>query len=129
MQMTAMAAIFSLQVLPTARRLMVHLRQRGAPSRRTQVNDADEGRLSRSPPSTTHENDVVMANTYVSDGIDTAVRQARAVADEKEVWITCGPLVKHPLMFDVSARNCWHALLACHVFPGLRMLARCSAGR
>jgi hypothetical protein len=22
---------------------------------------------------------------------------------------------KHPLMFDVSARNCWHALLACHV--------------
>jgi hypothetical protein len=37
-----------------------------------------------------------MANTYVSDGIDTAVRQARAVADEKEVWIRCGPLVKTP---------------------------------
>ena len=38
MQMTAMAAIFSLQVLPTTRRLMVRLRRRGAPSRRTAVN-------------------------------------------------------------------------------------------
>src|SRR5215211_6854601 len=43
MQMTAMAAIFSLQILLTTRRLMVRLQQRGAPSRRTQVNDADEG--------------------------------------------------------------------------------------
>jgi hypothetical protein len=41
--MTAMAAIFSLQVLPTTRRLMVRLRQRCAPSRRIEVNNTDEG--------------------------------------------------------------------------------------
>ena len=33
-----------------------------------------------------------MANTYVADGIDTAVRQAHAAADEKDVWITFGPV-------------------------------------
>jgi hypothetical protein len=93
MQMTAMAAIFSLQVLPTARPFDGPL---AATGRAVPQNPGKRGRLWRSPPSTTHENDVVMANTYVSDGIHTAVRQARAVADEKEVWITCGPLVKTP---------------------------------
>ena len=32
-----------------------------------------------------------MANTYVADGIDTAVRQAYAAADE-DVWITFAPV-------------------------------------
>ena len=37
-----------------------------------------------------------MANTYVTDGIDTAVRQAQAAAGEKDVWIRLGPLVNTP---------------------------------
>ena len=43
MQMTAMAAIFSLQVLPTARPFDGPLAATGRAVRRTHVNDTDEG--------------------------------------------------------------------------------------
>ena len=54
MQMTAMTAIISHSRVPLrTRHLIVSLRQRGTPSRRTQVNDTDEagcGQLSPHSP-------------------------------------------------------------------------------
>jgi hypothetical protein len=107
---------------------MVHLRQRGAPSRRTQVNEADEGGCgAHHPPQPTRTTWSWPTPTCPTESTPRFVRPVPSPTRRRS-GLRAVRWSKHPLMFEVSTRNCWptHSLPA--TFPGTQN-ARSLLGR